>query len=152
MKDVVLGEKNTRATGLYTFRVRVTYDTQQKNNLSLSLALEKHRLLQKFVDFMKTVDDKGRVTAWKASGDKDFIACNIDKLSPFTAEKYIGMPNGRKSLGSSKNKIGFRINFNLTLDQFIDAWGQNRKKRVGVYHSCRNAKLSYSLCNRYLPR
>ena len=62
------------------------------------------------------VDDEGRVTAWKASGDKDFIACNIEKLSPYTAEKYIGMPNGRTSLGSSKNKIGFRVNSNLTLE------------------------------------
>ena len=133
MKDAVLGEKSGKASSLYTFRVRVTYETQQKNNLSLTLALEKHRLLQKFTEFMKTVDEEGRMTAWKATGDEDFIACNIDKLSPFTAEKYVGLPNGRKSLGTSKNRIGFRINSNLTLDQFIDAWGQNRRKKGWAY-------------------
>ena len=100
MKDAVLGEKNEKATGLYIFQVRVTYETQQKNNLSLSLALEIHRLLNKFTDFMKSVDEEGRITAWTASGDKDYIACNIDKISPYTAEKYVGMPNGRKSLGT----------------------------------------------------
>ena len=153
MKDAVLGEKNEKATGIYTFRVRVTYETQQKNNMSLSLALEKHRLLQKFANFMKTVDEEGRVTAWKASGDEDFIACSIEKLSPYTAEKYVGLPNGRKSLGTSKNKIGFRINSNLSLEQYIDAWGQNRKKKGWAYITRAEMQtLSDCLCNRYLSR
>ena len=133
MKDAVLGEKKEKATGHYTFRIRVTYETQQKNNLSLSLAMEKHRLLKKFDDFMKIVDEEGSITSWTASGEDDHIACNIGKLSPYTAEKYVGMPNGRKTLGTGKNRIGFRINSNLTLDQFLDAWGQNRRRKEWAY-------------------
>ena len=115
MKDAVLGEKREKASGTYNFRVRILYKTEQKNNLPLSLALEKHRLLKKVAAFMKLIDDEGRITAWDASGKNDFVACNIDKLSPYTADKYVGMPNGRKTLGTSKNRIGFRINSNLTL-------------------------------------
>ena len=51
---------------------------------------------------MKTVNDEGRVTSWTSKGENDFVACNIEKMSPYTAEKYVGLPNGRKSLGSKK--------------------------------------------------
>ena len=69
MKDAVLGEKKEKASGTYTFRVRVLYKTEQKNNLPLSLALEKHRLLKKVSTFMKIIYEEGRITAWDASGE-----------------------------------------------------------------------------------
>ena len=68
-----------------------------------------------------------------ATGKKDAVACNISKLSPYTTAKYVGMPNGRRALGCAKNKMGFRINSNLTLDQFIDAWGQKRKSKEWAF-------------------
>ena len=83
-KDAVLAEKEVRAAGLYTFRVRVTYETKQNNNLSLFFALEKHRLLNNITEFMKTLHDESRVTAWTSIGGKDFV-------SPYTAEKYVSL-------------------------------------------------------------
>ena len=133
MKDAVLGEKIEKCKGAHTFRVRVTYQTEQKDNLELSLATEKHRILQKFETMKNEIDTDCRITAWNATGKEDKVATNISKLSPYTAAKYVGMPNGRRALGCAKNKMGFRINSNLTLEQFIDAWGQKRKNKEWAF-------------------
>ena len=43
------------------------------------------------------------------------------------------MPNSKRILGQAKNKMGFRINSNLTMNQFIDTWGKYRKEPGWVY-------------------
>ena len=134
MAEMVIGEsEEVKAKGKYTFRIRGIYQTSQPDATELSLFTEKQRILNLFAAQLKIVDPKAKIVSWKGTERHDFIAQNLERLAPQAAEKYVGMPNNRRSLGSAKNKMGFRINSNLTLDQFIDSWGKYRKDEGWVF-------------------
>ena len=134
MKDALAGEsEGVRAKGKYTFRLRGAYLTEQDDAIELTLYCEKQRILNEFAKQMKAVDPDARIVSWKSTGSPDFVGHNLERLSPHAAEKYVGMPNSKRILGRARNKMGFRINSNLTMDQFIDTWGKYRKEPGWVY-------------------
>ena len=133
MKEAVLAEKMVEPKGKHTFRIRAVVETKQSDNLDLTLLTEKQRILNSLEPLVKKVDAKALILDWNGTSAEDKAAYNTSKLSPYTAGKYIGLPNNRKSLGTGKNKVGLRINSNLTLNQFIDAWGKNRKEKGWVF-------------------
>ena len=133
-KDALKGEsEGIKAKGKYTFRLRAAYLTEQDDSIELTLHCEKQRILNEFSKQMKIVDHKAKVVCWESTGSSDFVGHNLESLSPGAAEKYVGMPNGKRILGRAKNKMGFRINSNLTMNQFIDTWGKHRKEPGWVY-------------------
>ena len=135
MKDALMGESlaGTKANGKYNHRLRVTMVAKQEDALELTLYQEKQRLLTEFCKIMGIVEPKARVVTWGGTGETDNVAENLERLSPYAAEKYVGMPNSKSTLGSGKNKIGIRVNTNLTLDQFVDSWGKYRREQGWVY-------------------
>ena len=133
MKEAVLAEKKIEPKGKYTFRIRAVVETKQSDNLDLTLFSEKQRILNLIEPMVKKFDSKALVLDWNRTSNTDKAVFNIGKLSPYSVEKYIGLPNNRRSLGTGKNKVGLRINSNLTLHQFIDAWGKYRKEKGWVF-------------------
>ena len=133
MKEAVLAEKSVEPKGKYTFRIRAVVETKQSDNLDLTLLTEKQRILNLLEPMVKKVDTKALILDWNGTSIAEKAAFNTSKLSPYTAGKDIGLPNNRRSLGTGKNKVGLRINSNLTLNQFIDAWGKYRKEKGWVF-------------------
>ena len=103
MKEAVLAEKSVQPKGKYTFRIRAVVETKQSDNLYLTLFSEKQRILNLLEPIVKKVDSKALVLDWNGTSNTDKAAFNLGKLSPYTAEKYIGLPNKRRSLGTGKN-------------------------------------------------
>ena len=133
MKEAVLAEKSVGPKVKYTFRIRAVVETKQSDNLDLTLLTEKQRILNLLEPMVKKVDTKALILDWNGTSIAEKAAFNTSKLSPYTAGKDIGLPNNRRSLGTGKNKVGLRINSNLTLNQFIDAWGKYRKEKGWVF-------------------
>ena len=132
--DVVMGESKKKSNkDNNVFRVRATYKGKQSDSLELSLHYELLRILKDFTSRSKKVDPECDIMVWNSNNEEDYVVENTSRLAPFTAAKFVGMPMSKKSLGTVKNKMGFRISSKLTLFQFIDAWSKLKGYKEQVY-------------------
>ena len=132
--DIVMGESKKKSNKENNvFRVRATYRGKQSDSLELTLQLELLRILKDLTSRSKKVDPECDIMVWNSNNEEDYVVENASKLAPFMAAKFVGMPMSKKSLGTVKNKMGFRISSKLTLFQFIDAWSKLKGYKEQIY-------------------
>ena len=125
MKDALMKGIFSEAKSKNMVRIRLSADCKQKDRNKLSLVTEIKRIIVNFDKVLRLADAKARIAKWASTN----LTENAEKMNPYDAEDYIDIPEYlNKYLGNKKqSRIGKRISTDLSVDEFINTWGEMRK-------------------------
>ena len=131
LNSALKGEKVLKEKRSHIFRVRIRFEAKQKDGHELTRNLEALRAVKAIKKHISKTDQNSEMLRWveDKEAERETAINNVEALSPQEASCYIGLPKGRRHLGTGKIELGVRIASNLTLDQFLDKSGKHRKEK-----------------------